>query len=564
MMSPKTDLHVEAGTEHAALHSLQGEAAATQGGLGTQHQHSPPTTPPAKKTVDLNHRPQEVQFDLSEVAVREFDAMVLAGREQAELALMGAGFLGGATTSMISLWLLLSIFGILALVITSFIQVQDPPPDSGGHAGIISHGELMIFFYLGIVGQAAWQCAFFALGLLRAYFLARRMFRKAYWAMVLTLPVISVGLFLWTLSNVVTFTFQPDVIRGYCSPNEDSCSDVAIQNAAIADGIAKIFLVICCFLMAKSAAALAEESTYLASESTRMVYVAGAVSMILQGVEDLYLGNVPSSTFFFLGSVAFLAVYAYTTSRKTRTARRANRIIEGDCAAYDHVWSKEIAASPANRALLAELHAVVTAIDITWKTDDVEGGALAVMQTRDRLRQASSAANTDKPRQCLSDLAVLFGQAKTLNHHFQANVNAWAQNVPGAHPKEVQIKRRSRAIQKSFRSYAGDASRLVDLVRSAITFDTLGGLVETLKRIRDDPRVLILQVKNRLALDFDSRESAGYRNVALNLVVIDGETMPEGIDAHVCELQLGVAPIDAIKNDEGHRRYVRWRDTVAE
>ena len=137
----------------------------------------------------------------------------------------------------------------------------------------------------------------------------------------------------------------------------------------------------------------------------------------------MFLGNI-TGVIFFIGSIAFLTLYAYSTRKKSRTRHRASRIIERDCAAYDHVWSTEIVAAPENRALLEELRTIVSDLEIGWQ-HDIEGGALAVMQTRDRLRQASSASNTTKPRQCLSDLAVLFGQAKSLNPHFQGNVIAW-------------------------------------------------------------------------------------------------------------------------------------------
>ena len=266
-------------SEHLALRSAQ-DAVASQIALDEKQLDTLSAKPHA---IDLDHRPSEVHFGLAEVAVREFDAMVLAGREQAEFALMGAGFLGGATTTMIVLWLALSMFGTLALVVTSFIQVQDSP-DEDGSSGIMTSGQLLVFFNLGKVGQAAWQCAIFICGLLRAYFLARRMYRRAYWVMVLTLPIMAGGLLLWTLSNVATFTLQPNVIRGYCSPNEDSCSDAAVRRAAITDAFAKIFLGLGCGLIVKGAAALAEERIYVASETTRMIYLAMAISLILQGL----------------------------------------------------------------------------------------------------------------------------------------------------------------------------------------------------------------------------------------------------------------------------------------
>ena len=74
----------------------------------------------------------------------------------------------------------------------------------------------------------------------------------------------------------------------------------------------------------------------------------------------------------------------------------------------------------------------------------------------------------------------------------------------------------------------------------------------------------MLQVKNRLRLDYDSAGSAGYRNVALSLLVVDAFTMAHGVEHHVCELQLGLAAVDALKNEGGHRNYVAWRDARAE
>ena len=122
----------------------------------------------------------------------------------------------------------------------------------------------------------------------------------------------------------------------------------------------------------------------------------------------MFLGNI-TGVIFFIGSIAFLTLYAYSTRKKSRTRHRASIIIERDCAAYDHVWSTEIVAAPENRALLEELRTIVSDLEIGWQ-HDIEGGALAVMQTRDRLRQVSSAANTTKPRQCLSDLRSFLGK----------------------------------------------------------------------------------------------------------------------------------------------------------
>lgn len=115
-----------------------------------------------------------------------------------------------------------------------------------------------------------------------------------------------------------------------------------------------------------------------------------------------------------------------------------------------------------------------------------------------------------------------------------------------------------------YRTYHGNAARLIDLVRSGATFGSIDGLVACLERIEADPTVAVLQIKNRLRHDYDSASSAGYRNVSLSMVVVDKFTIEQGVEYHVCELQLGIKDIDDCKDDGGHRNYVKWRDARAE
>ena len=177
-------------------------------------------------------------------------------------------------------------------------------------------------------------------------------------------------------------------------------------------------------------------------------------------------------------------------------------------------------------------------------------------------RAARAAGTSAKPRQRVSDLAVLYAQADRLNDHFQQVVQTWARSSGGDF-HVCSVKRRDRAIQKLYRSYESDADRLIDLVRSSITFDTVDNLTACLSDIRRNPQVVILQVKNRLSLD-EKNASSGYRNVALSILLVDMDTMAEGVDTHVAELQLGLSAFDDIKTDGGHLRYVSWRNQRAE
>ena len=174
-----------------------------------------------------------------------------------------------------------------------------------------------------------------------------------------------------------------------------------------------------------------------------------------------------------------------------------------------------------------------------------------------------------KPRQCIKDLFVLISQAHALNDHFQACVEQWAK-PPGSSTETGTVihscppKRLSRSIEKLHRSYRGDAGRLIDLVRSAITFDDFDMLVACVKGIVANPEVAILNYKNRFAADYDSSTSAGYRNVSISLIIVDDFTMGKRLDRHVCELQLGLKVLNKLKKDGGHKRYVQWRNLRAE
>ena len=164
----------------------------------------------------------------------------------------------------------------------------------------------------------------------------------------------------------------------------------------------------------------------------------------------------------------------------------------------------------------------------------------------------------------MADLAVLLAQAGTLNDLFQSAVGRWISGLGAEHKSTLPVKRRNRAIEKLFRSYGGDAGLVIDLVRAGVTFRTIEDMTTCFERICEDDDVAILQVKNRLRSSYDGRESAGYRNVALSLIYVDDTTMRLGVDAHICELQLGLEAIDALKNEDGHKNYVRWRNATAQ
>jgi hypothetical protein len=83
-----------------------------------------------------------------------------------------------------------------------------------------------------------------------------------------------------------------------------------------------------------------------------------------------------------------------------------------------------------------------------------------------------------------------------------------------------------------------DASRLVDVCRQSIVFESPAGLAACLAAIAADRDVDVARVKNRLDPAHNAGPSAGFRSLALNLRVITAEARRLGIEAHVAEVQL--------------------------
>ncbi len=126
------------------------------------------------------------------------------------------------------------------------------------------------------------------------------------------------------------------------------------------------------------------------------------------------------------------------------------------------------------------------------------------------------------------------------------------------------LKGRPRALEKVWRAYGGDPSRLTDVCRQAVAFDAPGDLLACLRRVAADPDVRVLRVKNSLRAGHGAGGTAGFRMVLANLALATGAARRLGADLHVCELQLLLREFAALKSESGHRRYRIFRDQRAE
>lgn len=134
----------------------------------------------------------------------------------------------------------------------------------------------------------------------------------------------------------------------------------------------------------------------------------------------------------------------------------------------------------------------------------------------------------------------------------------------GGGVKWAKLKSPERASEKAMRSYGGDVSRLLDICRQQIVFHSMGDLVRCLGQIADDGGVRVVRVKNRMSRGYDANSSMGYRDVQVNLRFANKHVMRYGLETHVCEVQLVLLEFAKFKTEEGHKRYVEFRNSMGE
>tara|TARA_B100000795_G_scaffold225974_1_gene181855 strand:- start:296 stop:670 length:375 start_codon:yes stop_codon:yes gene_type:complete len=113
---------------------------------------------------------------------------------------------------------------------------------------------------------------------------------------------------------------------------------------------------------------------------------------------------------------------------------------------------------------------------------------------------------------------------------------------------------------KLFRSYDEDVGKLCDLCRCSLVFATVKDLADGLLMICKDNDVEIQScnpLKQRFAIEYDDKISAGYRDVQLSVKIKTDENQKNGLAAehHLCEVQLHLKSFYEKKGEGGHDNY---------
>lgn len=144
--------------------------------------------------------------------------------------------------------------------------------------------------------------------------------------------------------------------------------------------------------------------------------------------------------------------------------------------------------------------------------------------------------------QICTSLDSLYQQARCLRPILQKKVEQHVGATPNASriggTLQTPLKDPLRAVEKCHRVYGDDASLLLDVCRELLVFQDLTDLLAMVKRLRQDPELIIVRIKNRLDPEYNSENSAGYRDVLVNVRIENHESIKLNVKYHVAELQL--------------------------
>ena len=260
------------------------------------------------------------------------------------------------------------------------------------------------------------------------------------------------------------------------------------------------------------------------------------------------------------------SIIAYLTRRESR--RRAARVIADDWNKYECCWTRLLQDTEEKKNIqclceyVKKLH-----------TEQTLGSA----PLRQRFKKSLTPGLSDsygqdvviemeeKSGHLVQDLDQLFAQARGLYPFLRAQTCQWAAASDAYLPVErssgcqleylqwselekspillqsvrwAKLKARQRAVEKLFRCYAFDVSRLLDCCRQSLYFDRVDRLLKCLQAIHQDHAVQVLRVHNKLRPTYNAATTAGYRDVLVNLLLTTEGTKRLGVENHVCEVQL--------------------------
>jgi len=264
-----------------------------------------------------------------------------------------------------------------------------------------------------------------------------------------------------------------------------------------------------------------------------------------------------------LGWVVLLLGIAVFVSRQ-RAVLFSKKLLAGDQVAYDALW-QSLYESEDGKACVTHLEKVVRMIglDANYHCQQqlrLRADKLAPAMRAKFLSQMSGNKDTyplfwdtgewflrgrPDPKSKVSSMGQLYTQSAVASLLLGERVKVWAENSSGmvqlvgnvtaggleqqqfarwidvkrdpAMLKRVkwpEMKRHTRALEKLFRVYHNDPSKLLDVTRSCLVFQNMSDLTNCLGLIITDDNVRVEQIKNRMCPSYDTSQTGGYRDVS--------------------------------------------------
>eukprot|EP00929_Paragymnodinium_shiwhaense_P028940 TRINITY_DN16698_c0_g1_i2.p1 TRINITY_DN16698_c0_g1~~TRINITY_DN16698_c0_g1_i2.p1 ORF type:complete len:643 (+),score=75.39 TRINITY_DN16698_c0_g1_i2:62-1990(+) len=535
----QTDVAQPSGDGRDVVHIRPSAETAKPRGPFLEAWHSDPSS--SLSTLGQSQLPVLISPAVLQTAILEDEAA--RGENAAVEATLSAGFLGGAGWPMQACWMAMALWFAAA----SF--------DHGAHPHAVSdcgdactamrviHKTHMVFLAL--------FCG------LRAYLLRARHYREAHKALMVIF---------WLF---IEFTVTNTLIALYLQLQEGCAwrsDDYIFQELGSACGW--VGVIECLYILAYEAVAASIvpaiwymrgiEAEWVLTWTIAMhalhdLFCCCFAAVLILGVQRVFL--------FMSGFFASIFTIAMFLCRRMRMRQRAWNLVRDDAVLYDGRWEAVCATHSDSIRLLAR-NAKEVAADIK---DAAKVGPAKTLPTPENLRRSLSTCCAVKGvavQQVLGSLPLLYAQAFAIDPVFQEKCAEWAAGV--GHHAPAAVKHPERAVQKLWRTYQGNPRSLCDLVRGSIICQSPKDVMILLNRILSDKAAKIVRIKNRFDMQHDSALSGGYRNLSLNIIIVNPETHASCTERHICEVQIGLRVIHDLKSDGGHARFVAFRDLRVE
>ena len=126
------------------------------------------------------------------------------------------------------------------------------------------------------------------------------------------------------------------------------------------------------------------------------------------------------------------------------------------------------------------------------------------------------------------------------------------------------VKSVDRGIEKVDCAYGGDASRLLDVCREMIVFESIKDMADCLEELGKDPEVFVVRIKSTMTkAGLNPVVPSGLHFISVNMRIQNYRTKKLAISAHVCELLLILRSSAELITPGVHEKYVQYRNSLS-